>query len=171
MDSVTQKFHGAWRFVSSIQTLADGTTRPNPGYGLHGVGNIIYTPQGRMMVFIMDPSRAPWAFDAHPTEPELRAATKGFLAYGGRYEVHAGENAAEGYVLHHVDLEPSPNRVGKTLQRFYTFAESENGTRLILRAAPPLPAGVVEYAITWERLPDLATCVERSCDTVPRAAP
>ena len=145
MDSVAQKFHGAWKFVSAIQTLADGSTKPSPGYGIGGVGNIIYTPQGRMMVFIMDPSRAPFAFEAHPTEPELRTSTKGFLTYGGRYEVHA----AEGYVLHHVDLEPVPNRVGITLKRFFSF----EGNRLILRAAPPLPQGVTEYAITWERLP------------------
>ena len=145
MSSTAEQFHGAWKFISAIQTLADGIQRPNPGYGLTGVGNIIYTPQGRMMVFIMDPNRAPFAFDAHPTEPELRAATKGFLAYGGRYEV----NEAEGYVLHHVDLEPVPNRVGITLKRFFAFS----GNRLILRAAPPLPEGVSEYAITWERLP------------------
>src|SRR5690349_12632873 len=144
MDAIAQKFHGAWKFISAIQTLADGSHRANPGYGLTGTGNIIYTPQGRMMVFIMDPNRAQFAFDAHPTEPELRAATKGFLAYGGRYEVNAGES----YVLHHVDLEPVPNRVGITLKRFFTFTEN----RLILRAAPPLPEGVAEYAITWERL-------------------
>jgi hypothetical protein len=145
MDAVAQKFHGAWQFVSSIQTLADGSQRPVPGYGLTGQGNIIYTPEGRMMVFIMDPARALFAEEAHPSEAEFRAATKGFLAYGGRYEV----NAAEGYVLHHVDLEPSPNRVGITLKRFFAFV----GDLLILKAAPPLPAGVVEYAVTWRRWP------------------
>lgn len=145
MEAIANKFHGAWKFVSSMQTLSDGTRKPVPGYGLTGVGNIIYTPQGRMMVFIMDPARAPFADPAQPTADELRAATRGFLAYGGRYEV----NAAEGYVLHHVDLEPSPNRVGLTLKRFFQF----EGNRLILRAAE-LPAGVVDYAITWERLPE-----------------
>lgn len=145
MDEAARKFHGAWKFISSIQTMEDGSRKPVPSYGLSGVGNIIYTPEGRMMVFIMNPARPRFASPAHPTEAELRAAVKGFLAYGGRYEV----NAAEGYVLHHVDLEPSPNRVGITLKRFFTFTDN----RLVLKAAPPLPAGVVEYAITWERLP------------------
>jgi hypothetical protein len=149
MDSAAQKFLGAWKFISSIQTLADGTRKPVPGYGLNGVGNIIYTPQGRMMVFIMEPERAPFADPSRPTEAELRAATRGFLAYGGRYEV----NAAEGYVLHHVDMEPSPNRVGITLKRFFSFSQHEGAERLILRAAD-LPPGVIDYAITWERLQD-----------------
>jgi hypothetical protein len=140
MDATAQKFLGAWKFVSSIQTMADGTF-----YGLTGQGNIIYTPEGRMMVFIMDPARTPFADEARPADAELRAAWRGMLAYGGRFEV----NAVEGFVLHHVDLEPSPGRVGITHKRFFQF----EGDRLILKAAPPLPEGVVEYTITWQRLP------------------
>ena len=66
------------------------------------------------------------------------------MSYCGRYEV----NEAEGYVIHHIDLDRVPDLAGTDRKRFYSL----QGNRLILRAAPPLPAGVEEWTITWERV-------------------
>jgi hypothetical protein len=143
-DDVARKFVGAWRLVASQQKLADGTVRDNPVYGPGGVGYIIYSASGHMCVVNMDPSRPKWKNVAAPTETELRSAMGGLMAYAGRYEV----NSAEGYVLHHVEVDGIPNRVGAKQKRFFQFS----GSRLLLRPESPLPEGVIDYWITWERL-------------------
>lgn len=130
--------------VSSQQKMADGTTRNNPFYGPGGVGYLVYSDAGYMCVVTMDPSRPQWKNQAAPTEAELRSAVGGLMAYAGPYEV----NAAEQYVIHHVEVDKIPNRVGAPQKRFFTFS----GNQLILRPAPPHPEGVVDYWITWERV-------------------
>lgn len=143
-DNIARQFVGAWRLVSTVQRLADGTTRPNPAYGPDGVGYIIYTEANRMCAVLMDPHRPKWTSEAAPTEQEMRSALNGLVAYCGTYEV----NAAQGWVVHHVELDKVPNVVGTSRKRFFTFS----GKRLVLRPAPPLPEGVVEYSLTWERV-------------------
>ena len=143
-ESVAKQFVGTWRQVSSVQRMADGSTRSNPMYGPGGVGYLIYTDAGRVSAMVMDPSRPHWKSQSAPTEAELRSAMNGLTAYVGTYEVNAGE----GSVIHHVELDKVPNQVGARLKRFFTFSDG----RLTLRAAPPLPPGVVEYTITWERV-------------------
>jgi hypothetical protein len=144
MDEIARQFLGAWRLAGSEQKLADGTTRNNPIYGPGGVGYIIYSHTGHMCVVTMDPSRPKWQTESVPTESELRSAMDGLMTYAGPYEVNAGE----GYVIHHVEVDKIPNRIGAKRKRFFTFS----GNRLILRPAPPLPEGVVDYWVTWERI-------------------
>jgi hypothetical protein len=143
-DDVAKQFVGTWRQVSSLQRMADGTTRSNPMYGPGGVGYLIYTEANRVSAMVMDPGRPHWKSQSAPTEAELRSAMNGLTVYCGTYEV----NPAEGSVTHHVELDKIPNQVGARLKRFFTIS----GNHLILRAAPPLPPGVVEYTITWERV-------------------
>jgi len=143
-ENAAKQFVGTWRLVSAVQRLADGTTRSNPLYGPGGVGYIIYGDTGRVCVVLMDPSRPKWKNEAAPTEAELRSAMNGLMAYCGTYEVNVGE----GTVIHQIEADRIPNRVGTHHKRFFTFS----GNRLILRPAPPLPEGVVDYAITWERV-------------------
>ena len=57
-------------------------------------------------------------------------------------------DAGEGSVVHHVELDTIPNRIGMHRRRFFTFT----GSRLVLRLAPPLPEGVLESSLTWERV-------------------
>ena len=143
--SVAKQFVGAWRLVSTEQRLADGTTRPAPAFGPNGVGYLLYTESNRMCALLMDPTRPKW--DDRQTAPPdtvLRSAYNGLAAYCGTYDV----NIKEGYVVHHVELDKSPNAVGTDRKRFFTFS----GNRLVLRPAPPLPAGVVDYSLTWERV-------------------
>jgi Lipocalin-like domain len=144
MDNAKKQFVGAWRLVSSQQKMADGTTRNNPFYGPGGVGYLIYSETGHMCVVTMDPSRPQWKNEAAPTESELRSAMSGLMAYAGTYEV----NATEQYVIHHVELDKIPNRIGARRKRFFAFS----GTHLVLRPEPPMPEGVVDYWLTWERI-------------------
>jgi hypothetical protein len=51
-------------------------------------------------------------------------------------------------VVHHVEIDLSPNVIGTDRKRFFTIT----GNRLVLRAAPPLPQGVQALTITWERV-------------------
>jgi len=142
--AIARQFVGMWRLVSWPQRLADGTWRSNPTYGPGGVGYLIYTEANRMCAMVMDPSRPLWNSESSPTEAELRSAMNGLTAYCGTYEV----NAAEGFVVHHVEVERIPNRVGTSLKRFFTFS----GNRLLLRPAERLPKDVLEHVITWERV-------------------
>ena len=138
------KFAGAWRLVSTEQRLADGAKRPNPAYGPNGVGYLIYSDTNRMCAVLMDPSRPRWSSATAPSEQEVRSALNGFAAYCGTYEV----NEEQGFVIHHVEIDKVPNMIGTDRKRYFAFS----GDRLVLRPAPPLPNGVVEYSLTWERI-------------------
>ena len=144
MDNVAKQFIGAWRLVSAVQQMADGSKRNNPMYGPGGIGYLLYSDSGRMCVVNIDPSRPQWKNASAPTEIELRSAMKGIMAYAGRYEV----NAEQGYIIHHIEMDAVPNRVGTKQKRFFTFLDN----RLILRPEPPLPEGVVDYRVTWEHI-------------------
>ena len=136
---------GTWRLVSAEQRLSDGTRRPDPTPGPNGRGYLIYTEAGIMCAVLADPSRPAWASPAAPSDQEVRTALEGLVSYCGRFEV----NEAGGYVVHHIELDKVPNLAGTDRKRFY----SVQGNRLVLRVAPPLPAGVEEWIITWERVP------------------
>ncbi len=134
---------GTWRLVSTEQRLMDGTVRPSPIYGPNGVGYLIYGAANRMCVLLMNPDRPRWVSEDEPTFEDMKTTIDGFIAYSGVYEI----NEAEGFVLHHIDAHIIPNAIGESLKRYFVLS----GNRLMLRNAPPLPPGVVEYTLTWER--------------------
>ena len=69
-----------------------------------------------------------------------------FNAYCARVEVRADE----GYVLHHVEVDKSPNMIGRTRKRWFTF---QGADRLALRMDPSeLAPPVVESTLLWERI-------------------
>jgi hypothetical protein len=119
---------------------ADGTTRRNP----MNTGSLIYSDSGRMCAVIMNPDRASW--QGPPDDAQVRAAYEGLVAYCARYEVHA----ADGFVLHHVELEKTPSVVGVTRKRWYSF---DADGRLTLRIDPAENRpNVVESRLVWERV-------------------
>ncbi len=148
MEGDCKKIIGAWRYVSAVEQCADGTTKPQPRYGENGVGYIIYSAENKMCVMIMDGTRPKWASRKEPTEAELRSTVGGLMAYAGTYEV----KEEEGFVVHHIEVDLVPHRVGSAPKRYYTFEEN----RLILRPAEPPPKDVVDYRITWERVGERA---------------
>jgi len=142
-NSLRAQLVGTWRLVSASQRLADGMVRLDPQTGPKGVGYLIYTDTGHVCVVVNNSERSRWASVQAPTEAELRNAFDGLGAYGGTFEV----NEAERYVVHHVEVDRVPNSTGTDRKRFCSFS----GNRLVLRAAPPLPADVKEWTIVWER--------------------
>jgi hypothetical protein len=143
-DSLRAQLVGTWRLVSATQRLTDGTVRPDPQTGPKGVGYLIYTDTGQVCVVVNNPERSRWASVPAPTEAELRNAFNGLVAYGGTFEV----NEAESYVVHHIEVDRVPNSTGTERKRFCSLSAN----RLVLRAAPPLPADVKEWTIVWERV-------------------
>lgn len=140
--ALAQQFVGMWRLVSWTQRATDGTTRP----GLTDVGYLVYTDVNRMCAVMMDSKRARWAPAVPDTVEQAVARISGFVSYCAAVEV----NAKDGFVLHHVDVERSPNIVGTTRKRWFRF---ESPNRLVLRIdAAELGAGLAESMLVWERV-------------------
>jgi hypothetical protein len=134
---------GTWRLVAATQRMIDGTERPDPNVGAQARGYIIYTPTGQVCAMLGNSERARWMVGDQPTPAEALAITGNMVAYCGTYTV----DRAGGFVLHHVELDLSPNRIGTDRKRFFTIS----GDRLVLRPAPPLPEGVQDWTVTWQR--------------------
>ncbi|MFO1501691.1 MAG: lipocalin-like domain-containing protein [Verrucomicrobiota bacterium] len=143
-DLLRNQLVGTWRFVSSTQRLADGTTRPDGQTGPAGAGYLIYAKSGQVCVVVGNSARPRWRSPQEPTDGEVRNAFDGLTAYAGTFQV----NEVERSVVHRIEVDRVPNSVGAERKRYCTV----NGNRLILRAAPPLPAGVEEWTIVWERV-------------------
>jgi hypothetical protein len=141
-DDVARRLVGMWRLAAWEQRLTDGTTR-QPA---NSVAYIIYTDTGHVCYLAMDPTRAKWKSERAPTAEEALLGITGFGGYCARVEVRA----KEGFVLHHVEIEKTPNIVGRTRKRWFTF---EGPDRLSLRVdRPELAPGVAESILTWERV-------------------
>ena len=138
-----QKFVGIWRLVEWPQRLADGTMRQNRLTSAY----IIYTDTGHMCFVAMNPNRPQWKA-VTPTPDEALSGIAGLGAYCATVEVHA----RDGFIVHHVEIERSPNYVGRDRKRWFTF---EGPDRVRLRIDPPelvALAPVTESTLVWERV-------------------
>lgn len=133
---------GMWRLASWQQRMTDGTTR-QPA---NSVAYIIYTDTGHVCYVAMDPNRPKWASERTPTPDEALSGITGFGSYCARVEVHA----TEGFVLHHVEIEKTPNIVGRTRKRWFTFEGPDRVSLRVDRAE--LAPGVADSTLTWERV-------------------
>jgi hypothetical protein len=97
-----------------------------------------------MSAILAAPSRAPWKSEDEPSEDELRTTCDHFVAYAGTFEV----DVAGGFLTHHIEISMVPNEIGESAKRYFQVV----GEQLVLRPAPPLPPGVVEYTLTWVRV-------------------
>jgi len=139
---IAKQFVGMWRLVSWPQRLADGTTRQSP----LSVAYIIYTDTGHMCYVSMDPNRPRWTSAAAPTPDEALSGMKGLGAYCATVEIHP----KEGFVIHHVEIEKTPNLVGMARKRWFTF---QGPNRVSLRIdTPELTPPLVESTLIWERV-------------------
>lgn len=135
---------GAWRLVSATERMRDGSERPDPTVGALGRGYIVYTATGQVCAMLGNSQRSRWVVADQPSAAEASAIPENLIAYCGAYSV----DEAGGFVVHHVEIDLSPNRTGTDRKRFFTIT----GDRLVLRAAPPLPEEVRALTITWERV-------------------
>jgi len=147
--AIARQFVGMWRLVSYQQRLADGTLRQSP----LSVGYIIYTDVGRMCYVSMDPNRPMWNMGGKrdplgyaPTPEEASSGIAGLGAYCAAVEVHA----KEGFVLHRVEVDKTPNMIGATRKRWFTF---EGPDRVVLSVDPAENnPPVIDTRLTWERV-------------------
>lgn len=135
---------GTWELVKHQTTLPGGQVRDN--FGPAPKGLFFFDASGHMSVQIVDPGR-PAAPFAKATDDEVRAMSRGYLAYFGSYDV---DPATTKIVLHTTaDLNPLNNGVDQI--RFYEL----NGDTMVLQpppaaAAPGATAPVTR--ITWRRV-------------------
>jgi hypothetical protein len=135
---------GTWRLVAATQRMTNGRERPDPNVGARPRGYIIYTATGQVCALLGNSERPAWVDGDRPTAAEASVIPGNMVAYCGTYTV----DEAGGFVVHHVELDISPNRVGTDRKRFFTIS----GDRLVLRPAPPLPRGVQDWTVTWQRV-------------------
>lgn len=142
-DNAAKQFAGMWRLVGNPQRLADGTTRQSA----NTVGYAFFDSNATHMCFItMNPNRPAWKSGNTPTPEEAVTALRGFGAYCATLEIHE----KEGFMLRRYDLNQTPNAVGRTTKRWYTFKDPDH---MSLRVdSSELGASVVESTFVWERV-------------------
>lgn len=146
-DGLAGRLVGTWLLEGYLSDEPDGTVREP--FGPDATGVLIYLPDGRMAVQVMDPRRPRWTRGAGDDErrAQAAAAAEGYIAYAGRFEVEEGPPAV---VVHHVEISLVPNRVGRPQRR----AVALDGDRLELTAEPLDVAGRSEIPrLRWRRAP------------------
>jgi hypothetical protein len=143
-DEVAQRFVGAWRLVSWTQEMTDGTKRAAPAADM---GYLIYSAGGRMCAVMQNSKR-----QKSPGPPsgleEGTARSAGGVSYCAKVEVHA----AEGFVLHAVEIDLNPRDIGVVRKRWFTF---DGPNRLTLRIdAAERQKDVKDSLLVWERVRD-----------------
>jgi hypothetical protein len=89
---------GTWRLASYESRDSAGAVQYPFGQGV--IGQLTYDADGNMSAMLMKPNRLPFASHdmRRGTDPEVRDAFEGFIAYYGRYTV----DPAKQTVIHHV---------------------------------------------------------------------
>ncbi len=138
-------FVGTWRLVS-IKARYEGGEIRYP-FSPKAIGQIMYTADGNMSVFVIQPERPPFASGdmRAGTDREVRAASEGFLGYFGTYSV----DSTKGIVTHHIQGAFLPNWEGRDQIRYYKM----DGKKLTLTSPVLVFAGQrCELIVDWERI-------------------
>ena len=142
--NVAPKLVGAWK--SRILDTQDPSGQTGYPFGRNAQGRLIYEPNGRMAVQLMNPDRPRFASSdlLLTSEAEVRAAFDGYAAYYGSYSVDQGERI----IVHHVEAAHIPNWVGTDQVRHFEL----QGNRLTLKGDLER-GGQAVVSLVWERLP------------------
>jgi hypothetical protein len=142
---VMLKLVGSWKLISFHSQ--DSSGRIAYPFGRDAQGRLIYEPDGRMAVQLMNPNRPGFVSDDPlvTSETEVRTAFGGYTAYYGTYSVDPEKQT----IVHHIEASLLPNWVGTDQQRHFEF----NGQHLTLKG--PLRLGGVQgtVSLVWKRLP------------------
>ncbi len=133
---------GTWRLAEYAFTDAEGAvTRP---WGESAKGLVIFEASGQMSAQIMRPGRetVPPPGDGE-TERPAEQASRGYMAYFGRYEV----DTEAGTLSTRVTGALNPAMVGTTQRRQFELA----GERLTLRTSPNGPRAT-SGVLVWKRV-------------------
>jgi|SRR5579863_2995340 lipocalin-like protein len=140
MEQTSDRLVGTWRLLSASSTTSAGERNETP-YGLHPVGFLTYTADGRVTAMISNGGRK--SLVGGGTLEEQAEAFKTFLAYAGRYTL-SGDT-----ITHTVDISSIQTYVGKDLIRTVTFHDNQ-----ITLVTPPTPMNgkIRVFELIWERL-------------------
>ena len=131
---------GIWKLVS-YEVESQATGERESVLGKTPTGNIIFTPEGRMMVVLTGEGRKA------PTNDQDRADLfKSLVAYTGMYRVEGDTWITK------VDVAANPAWVGGEQTRMFRL----DGDRLqeftsFMQWAPRPEKGTVRFVLTWER--------------------
>ena len=144
--TIEEQFTGNWCLVSMSTQDSDGNiVYP---FGKNPTGLINYTKNGHVSVHIMENSRPNFTSqDQHNgSDPEVRKAFEGYVAYSGTYTIAKDRRA----VYHDVKTCLFPNWVGMTQKRSFQMS----GNRLTLKTPPIRFRGKSRIStLVWERMP------------------
>ena len=140
---VRNHFLGTWKLVSAEDTMKDGSTRPYPDTGPHGLGYLMYTPDGHMCANLMNPDRPKW--DVPPTAAQKVAAIEGMAAYCGTFKIDEINHV----MLHYPEVAWMPNYVGTEQRRPYKFEGNHLSFSGPGQSDEP---DVAQWTITWEKV-------------------
>ena len=138
-----EAFVGTWRYVSAIDTRADGTpVSVLPAVAYEGV--LIYTDRHYVSVTLMPKGRN-WS-NANVTDAQLRAAVlaPATTAYAGTYRVDKDART----VTHHIETSLDPSDQGRDLVRSYTLV----GNKLQLSGKWQDHGETLRFTVTFERV-------------------
>ena len=142
---VIPKLVGSWKLISFH--LKDSSGQTAYPFGKDAQGRLIYEPDGRMAVQLMNPNRPRFTSDDPlvTSEAEVRAAFDGYTAYYGTYSAYPDQQT----IVHHIAAALLPNWMGTDQRRHFEF----DGKYLTLKG--PLLLGGVQgvVSLVWERLP------------------
>jgi hypothetical protein len=80
---IRDRIAGTWKLVSSEQTMKDGGTRPDPSFGTHSTGFLMYQRDGYMCAYLANLDVPKWTDPAHPTKEEKLSAADGMFSIVG----------------------------------------------------------------------------------------
>jgi hypothetical protein len=131
------KIVGIWRLLS-YEVESQSTGGREPVLGKNPTGNIIFTPEGRMMVVITGEGR-----QAAKTDQDRADLFKSLVAYTGMYRVEGDKWITK------VEVAANPAWVGTEQTRFFRV----DGDRL-QESTPVMQwaaKGMVRFILTYER--------------------
>jgi hypothetical protein len=125
-DAIRRQLLGSWRLISWEERDASG--RVNHPLGPQAVGQISYTPDGRMSAQLMRPGSNRFASEdwRKATAPEKANAWLDYFGYFGTFSIDLEKKA----VVHHIEGSWFPNLIGTDQIRYFRFQDD----RLILDA-------------------------------------
>ncbi len=140
---IRDRIVGTWKLVSTEQIMKDGSTRPDPSFGAHAKGFLMYQRDGYMCANLVNPDVPKWADPAHPTKEEKLVAIDGAFSYCGRYEIDVKQKQ----IIHLPEVATDPGYVGSRQIRPYTFQDG----RLVLSDVEKDDPAVARWKIVWEK--------------------
>jgi hypothetical protein len=134
------KVLGIWRLVS-FEMEVQATGEREQTRGKNPTGNIIFTPEGRMMVLLTDDGRK-----TPNTDQDRADLFKTMLAYTGIYRIEGDKWITK------VDVSGNPALVGTEQARFFRIDGDrlQESTPFMPWAARP-EKGMVRFVLKWER--------------------